>query len=268
MNFENIKLIVSDMDGTLLRSNHELSPEFKSVYKALQEKGIQFVPASGRQFFSITSYFEDEKDQMAIIAENGTYVTNQGKEVFIDELNKDLVKEVILESRKIPGANLVLAGKNAAYIESTDEEFKAFFQNFYAKNISVDDLFDVIETEKIIKIAIQHAKGSEENLYPKFQLLEKYNVNVVVSGEVWIDIMNNNTNKGKALKELQANLGVTKNETMVFGDYMNDIEMLKLAKYSFAMENAHPNVKEVSNFTAPSNDEDGVIQIIKKVLES
>lgn len=268
MNFENIKLIVSDMDGTLLRSNHELSPEFKTVYKQLQEKGIHFVPASGRQFYSITSYFEDEKENMAIIAENGTYVTNKGVEIFIDELNSDLLKDVILESRKIEGANLVLAGKKSAYIESKDEAFKAFFKNFYTRNTEVDDLLEVIKEEKIIKIAIQHSKGAEKNLYPNLQSFEKHGVKVVVSGEVWIDIMNEDTNKGKALKELQDKLGITEDETMVFGDYMNDIEMLKLAKFSFAMQNAHQSVKNISNYEAPSNDEDGVIQIIKKVIKS
>jgi len=268
MSFDKIKLIVSDMDGTLLRSNHELSPEFKDIYNQLKDKGIKFVPASGRQFYSITSYFEDEKDNMAIIAENGTYVTYKGEEIFIDELDKKLVENVILESRKIAEANLVLAGKNSAYIESNDKDFQNFFKNFYSKNIVVDDLLKVIENEKIIKIAIQHNNGSEANLYPNFKPLEKFGVQIVVSGEVWLDIMNKDTNKGKALKELQNNLNISKNETMVFGDYMNDIEMLKLAKYSFAMENAHPLVKEISNYTAPSNDNDGVIQILKQVIKS
>lgn len=253
------------MDGTLLRSNHELSPEFKSVYNRLKVKGIQFVPASGRQFHSITSYFEEEQNNMAIIAENGTYVTYKGNEVFVDELDKDIVKEIILESRKIKGANLVLAGKNAAYVESKDEEFLEFFQNFYSKNVIVDDLL-AIENEQFIKIAINHSGGSEKELFNNFKRFEDHDLNIVISGEVWLDIMNNGTNKGKALRELQNQLNISKEETMVFGDYMNDIEMLKLAKYSFAMQNAHPDVKAVANFEAPSNDEDGVIKILSYLI--
>ena len=265
MNLENIKLIVSDMDGTLLRSNHELSPEFDSVYKKLSAKGIQFVPASGRQFYSITSYFEENKNEMAIIAENGTYVTVNGKEVFVDELDINLVHQIILETRKIEGAHLVLAGKNAAYIESTDETFINYFQNYYSRNIIVEDLTK-IEGEQFIKIAINHPNGSEQNIYPFLKHFEKFDLKVVISGEVWLDIMNKDTNKGKALKALQNQLGISKDETMVFGDYMNDIEMLQLAKYSFAMKNAHPNVKAVANFEAPSNDNDGVIEVMKKLI--
>jgi len=265
MNLQNIKLIVSDMDGTLLRSNHQLSPEFNAIHQQLIAKNIHFVPASGRQFYSIASYFEEHKNDMAIIAENGTYVTYKGDEIFVDELDKEIVKEIILETRKIPGANLVLAGKNAAYVESKDSNFLSFFQNFYSKNVKVNDLLS-IENEQFIKIAIHHADGSAENLYPHFKRFEKYNLNVVISGELWMDMMNNGTNKGKALAELQANLGISKEQTIVFGDYMNDIEMLKLAKYSFAMQNAHPSVKDVANYEAPSNDNDGVVQILKHLL--
>lgn len=267
MILENIKLIVSDMDGTLLRSNHELSPAFETLHQQLSARNIQFVPASGRQFFSITRYFENTKEDMAIIAENGTYVTYKGKEIFVDELDREVVQQIILESRQIEGANLVLAGKNAAYVESKDEDFLAFFQNFYAKNIIVEDLL-AIEDEQFIKIAIQHPGGSAHHLYPCFKKFENKGLNVVISGEVWMDIMNNGTHKGKALNELQQQLGISVEETMVFGDYMNDIEMLKLAKYSFAMKNAHPSVKEVARYEAPSNDEDGVLQIIKQLLEN
>ena len=106
---QNIKLIVTDMDGTLLRSDHTLNPEFHKIYQQLKENNIIFVPASGRQYYSIISYFEDIKDELAIIAENGTFVTYKGNEVFVDELDFSVVKEIIEEVRKIDGANIVLA---------------------------------------------------------------------------------------------------------------------------------------------------------------
>ena len=98
---QNIKLIVTDMDGTLLRSDHSLSPEFNKIYEELKENNITFVPASGRQYYSIISYFENIKDELAIIAENGTYVTYKGEEIFVDELDWSVVKEIVEEVRKI-----------------------------------------------------------------------------------------------------------------------------------------------------------------------
>lgn len=263
---QNIKLIVTDMDGTLLRSDHSLSPEFYKIYEELKENNITFVPASGRQYYSIITYFENIKDELAIIAENGTYVTNKGQEIFVDELDWIVVKEIIEEVRKIDGANIVLAGKNAAYVESNDETFLNYFKNYYDKSVWVDDLTK-IENEQFIKIAVNHVGGTEHNVYPHLVDFEKYGLKVVVSGEVWLDVMNEKSNKGVALQALMNKLDVSSEEIIVFGDFMNDLEMLNLAKYSFAMENAHPNVKAVANFTAPSNDEDGVIQVIKKYLQ-
>ena len=263
---QNIKLIVTDMDGTLLRSDHSLSPEFNKIYEELKENNITFVPASGRQYYSIISYFENIKDELAIIAENGTYVTYKGEEIFVDELDWSVVKEIVEEVRKIEGANIVLAGKNAAYVESKDETFLEYFKNYYDKNIWVDDLTK-IENEQFIKIAVNHVGGTEFNVFPKLVDFEKYGLKVVVSGEVWLDVMNKKSNKGVALQALMNKLDISSEEIIVFGDFMNDLEMLHLAKYSFAMENAHQNVKEIANFKAPSNDEDGVIQVIKQYLQ-
>ncbi|MCB0469699.1 MAG: HAD hydrolase family protein, partial [Flavobacteriaceae bacterium] len=70
-----------------------------------------------------------------------------------------------------------------------------------------------------------------------------------------------------ALKNLQQQLNVSEEETMVFGDYNNDLEMLSLAYYSFAMENAHPNVKNTARFVTKSNDEEGVETILQQLIK-
>ena len=263
---QNIKLIVTDMDGTLLRSDHSLNPEFYTIYEELKQNNILFVPASGRQYYSIINYVEHIKDELAIIAENGTYVTYKGQEVFVDELDKSVIIEIIEEVRKIDGAHLVLAGKNAAYVESKDETFLEYFKNFYDKNVWVEDLTQ-IENEQFIKIAVNHQGGTEHHVFPRLINFEKHGLKVVVSGDVWLDVMNKKSNKGVALRALMNKLHISSEEIIVFGDFMNDYEMLNLAKYSFAMENAHPSIKAIANYIAPSNDEDGVIQIIKQYLQ-
>ena len=90
---------------------------------------------------------------------------------------------------------------------------------------------------------------------------------VVVSSPHWMDIMSEGVNKGVALGQLQRELGVTPEQTVVFGDYLNDLEMLAAAPYSFAMANAHPDVIEVARFLAPANHEHGVVRVIEQLLE-
>lgn len=74
-------------------------------------------------------------------------------------------------------------------------------------------------------------------------------------------------NKGIAIKEIQEKLDIKYDETMVFGDYLNDLEMMENAYYSYAMENAHDDLKKISRFSAKKNTEDGVIEKIKEVIK-
>ena len=91
---------------------------------------------------------------------------------------------------------------------------------------------------------------------------------VKVSGKFWVDLSHPDANKGYALKIIQDLLAISPAETMVFGDYNNDLEMLALADYSFAMANAHPNVLKAAKYSTLSNDAYGVEEVLEKVLVS
>ncbi|KUJ52203.1 Cof-type HAD-IIB family hydrolase [Chryseobacterium sp. JAH] len=260
-----IRLIVTDMDGTFLNSEHQVSPEFPEIYEELKKRNILFVPASGRQMLGITKYFGDKENEMAFIAENGGYMIYKNEELFVDKLEEQYVAEIINTIREISGATVVVSGKKRAYYETENQEFIDYIAQFYTGNQKLDDLTFALD-DSIFKIAVYHPEGSEEHLYPALEKFQKYNLEVVVSGKYWLDIMNKDINKGNALEKLQKTLNITPKQTMVFGDYMNDIEMLKKAEYSYAMENAHPSVKEAAKFEAASNNNFGVLKTIKSYL--
>lgn len=260
-----IRLIVTDMDGTFLNSKHEVSPEFPEIYEELKKRNILFVPASGRQMMGITKYFGDTENEMAFIAENGGYLIYKNQELFADKLEEQYVEEIIKAIRGILGATVVISGKKRAYYETENEDFIKYVSQFYTGNQKMDDLTKPLD-DSIFKIAVYHSEGSEEHLYPVLKQFEKYNLEVVVSGKHWLDIMNKDINKGNAVEKLQKTLNISREQTMVFGDYMNDIEMLRKAEYSYAMENAHPSVKEAAKFEALSNNSFGVLNTIKNYL--
>lgn len=263
---KDIKLIVTDMDGTFLNSQYEVSPDFPAIYKELKKRNILFVPASGRQMPGITQYFREIESEIGFIAENGGYVIYKNKELFADKLEHTFIAEIIKIIREIPGAKAVLSAKKKAYYESDDEEFVNYFTRYYTENQKIDDLTMEVDDDAF-KIAVYHSEGSEKNLYPYLKHFENENLEVVVSGKYWVDIMNRNINKGNALEILQNLLNISPEQTMSFGDYMNDIQMLKKSKHSYAMENAHPSVKENATFSALSNDDFGVVDIIKDYLK-
>lgn len=253
------------MDGTFLNSSHEVSPEFPQIYEELKKRNILFVPASGRQMLGITKYFGDIENEMAFIAENGGYVIYKNEELFADKLDQTYIAEIITKVRAIPGATAVLSGKKKAYFETDNQDFIDYISQFYTDNERRQDLTEAVD-DSIFKIAIYHPEGSELNIYPVVKEFEKHDLEIVVSGQYWLDIMNKNINKGNALEKLQKVLNITPQQTMAFGDYMNDIEMLKNARLSYAMKNAHPSVKLAASFEACTNDNFGVLKIIKDYL--
>ncbi|KQT18191.1 sugar phosphatase [Chryseobacterium sp. Leaf404] len=262
---KDIKMIVTDMDGTFLNSKYEVSPEFPEIYEELKKRDILFVPASGRQMSGITKYFGKIESEIGFIAENGGYIIYRNKEIFADRLEQNSIADIIKKIREIPSARAVLSAKANSYYESDDQDFVDYFSRYYTKNQKKKDLTEAVD-DSVFKIAVYHPVSSEEFLYPELKKFENENLAVVVSGKYWVDIMNKHTNKGIAIEKLQKSLNILPEETMAFGDYLNDIEMLKNARYSFAMKNAHPSVKEAAKFEACSNDSFGVTETIKNYL--
>ena len=266
MDFSKVRLVVTDMDGTLLNSKSEVSDDFFKLYNQLKKINIKFIAASGRQYFSIVDRFESIKHEITIVAENGAFTMHGNKELFTLELPSDYISKSINILRNINNVYTVLCGKRCAYIETKDEEFISMFKNYYSEYTIVNDLTKV-KDDTFFKIAAFHFDCSETNIYPAVKHLEK-ELQVIVSGEHWLDISHSNANKGYALNLLQNELNISKEETMVFGDYNNDLKMIALSDFSYAMENAHPDVKRAAKFQTKSNDEQGVESILEQLINS
>ena len=87
---------------------------------------------------------------------------------------------------------------------------------------------------------------------------------VILSGEQWVDVMKPGVHKGRAMQMLQEIKGVSPEQCMAFGDYLNDVQLLESVAESYAMENALPEIKEIARYIAPSNEECGVVRVIKE----
>lgn len=253
------------MDGTLLNQNHEVSEEFFQLFRKLQEKGILFVVASGRQYYSLMERMEPIKNDLTYIAENGAIVMEKGEQVFIRPMEPEIIHEVIRKVRELGGKYLVLSGRKQAYIEKTDPEFMKPFLDHYEKYVVVDDLMDV-KDDVFLKLTICDLSGAEEHSLP-FVTYFKDRLQVKLSGKIWIDFTNKEAQKGNALKALQEMHGFKKENTMAFGDYMNDMELFERAYYSYAVENAHSEVKEAAKYQTKSNNDKGVEIVLRKILE-
>ena len=138
-----IKLIASDMDGTLLNDKNEIHEEFYKVFQELKKKNIIFAAASGRQYYNLAKRFEKIKDDMMFIAENGTFVVYKGEELLLNALDKETAIELIKIGRDIKESYVVLCGKKSAYIESKDERLIKEVEKYYEEYKIVNDLTKV-----------------------------------------------------------------------------------------------------------------------------
>ncbi len=265
MDLAKVRLVVSDMDGTLLNEKGKVSDRFFKLYEDLMTLDVHFIAASGRQYFSIIDKLKPIKDGITVIAENGGILQRKDEVLLTMLLDKATVKILIEKIRDLDDAYIVLCGKKQAYVESDNSDFLSIFPEYYVKYSQVDDLLEVIAEDEFFKIAVYSFKGSENSTYPAFKKDEK-KIKVKVSAENWLDLSCNDTNKGNALKHVQELLGITKEETLVLGDYNNDLEMMEQAHFSYAMENAHPNVAQAARYSTKSNCEEGVEEVLAELI--
>ena len=255
------------MDGTLLDDAHQLPADLWSLLAALKEREILFCPASGRQYATLARQFADVADDLVFIAENGSYVVRRGEELSSHILDETLVAEVVGTVRALFDAGVdvgaVVCGKRSAYIERTDREFLDEAEKYYALLEHLDDVLAV--DDEVLKVAVFDFGGAHETTAPALERFREGH-QVVVSGEHWVDVMTASTHKGAAVRRLQEMYGITRAQTLAFGDYLNDLEMLDAAEHSYAMANAHPDVLGRARFVAPSNTENGVVRTIADLL--
>ncbi len=259
-----IKLIAIDLDGSLLSDDKKLPPDFWQLIPQIFEQGITVVIASGRPFHNIAAVFESIKDHLYFACDNGSYVVHAHEEILVSQLDKASIKKFIEISRPIKDAYPVLCSKHIAYLEDCDETFKKQALKYYQEFKIVEDLTTV--ADMIVKISLCDLAGSETNSYPFYKQFEK-DFKIAVAGEMWLDITNIDGSKGNAIRAIQDRLNISAAETLVFGDYLNDLDMIQNAGYSYAMKNAHPDILEAAKYvTELDNNHGGVTHTIKKLL--
>ncbi|KAB1977588.1 Cof-type HAD-IIB family hydrolase [Streptomyces triticiradicis] len=263
-----IRLVVTDMDGTLLDADGRVPQGLWPLLADLRRRGVVFSPASGRQYATLAHLFGGADDGMVYIAENGAFVVRDGTEVSSDPLDPAVSARLVKSVRQLADegvdVGVVVCGKRTAYIERRDQAFLDEVCRYYHAHRLVDDATAV--DDEIVKVAVFDFGPIERTTAPALAPFADTH-QVVVSSEHWIDVMNHTADKGVAVRRLQEHLGIGPDQTMVFGDYLNDLGMLDAAEWSYAMANAHPAVLARARHLAPAHTDDGVVRTIRSVLD-
>jgi Cof subfamily protein (haloacid dehalogenase superfamily) len=264
-----IRLVVTDMDGTLLDDNRQVSNDLWPLVHELRHTGVVFSPASGRHHVSLRRHFTPVADETTYIASNGAHVLAGSTELHSDCLDPDVTRDVLARLRHLTDTPSVLVGKSGAYVRRRDEDAFAWIREYVPPTRLVDDIVDAVsvlvdEGDSVLSVGVfgtTSTQAAVRALRPVADL-----VNVMATHHTWVDVVSPTADKGHAVQALQSDLGIGADQTVVFGDFLNDLGMLERATYAFAMANAHPDVVARSWRTAPANSSNGVVRTLRALL--
>ena len=262
-----IKLIITDMDGTFLNDNKNYNPLlFEQVKKMTREQGIVFAVCTGKQTQRVEEILDNDYHDFYLIADSAARIKHQHEYIYQSLLQNALGLKII--------EYLSSLDKKLAIIVSTENG--TFIKDDLAPHVHkrLNSSFSQLQlipnysdlTTDFIKITIYDEQGNclhTESLLSSF----KDKAYIVASESQWIDITNYDVHKGTTVAILQRMLGVNYQETMVFGDGLNDIELMDKGAFSFAMENGFDQTKAVANYIIGNNNEDSVLRTIIQILD-
>ncbi len=239
-----IKLIASDMDGTLLPSfGVPVDPEVYDIIKKLKEHGVIFIAASGRQYANLQKEFEPVKEEINYLCENGCLLIHDGEVLIHETMPTETAKGLVQKILDTPGYTPLVSGVHTSYIVPNDPDFYNHIRYEVGNEVTkTDHLLDI--GEPYFKIsAYNKVHETALNEMPKWQSDYEGELTCVYGGNGYVDFSPLGVSKGITLTKYMNYLGFQKDEVMVFGDNYNDETMLRSVKYSFAMENAPDDIK-------------------------
>lgn len=260
-----IKLIATDMDHTLLTEAGELPPHFDAYIEQMQRANIQFAVASGRPLYTLEAMFPQYKDQLILICDNGAVIKHHGKIIAQTLLPNADLREMFRYVQEHTDGHPLICGLDGAVADRADTAYDAEFRAFYTTlNYRTDPLAWDGQADKLTLYLPHHDAEAvfANQLNPRFG--DRYSV--AVTADCWIDIMPKHINKGNAMMQMSRLLQIDATDMMAFGDNFNDKEMLQYVKYSYLVANARPQMAPYADFRTASNQEFGVLKVIKRVL--
>lgn len=262
------KIVASDLDGTLLAPNHQLSAYSKETLKALHEQGYTFVFATGRHHVDVASIRRTVGIPAYMITSNGARVHDQNdQEMYSQNVPEDLVQSVIDTIKTDPEILIHMYQNDDWLLNKDDDELREFHEEFTYKLYDQDN----VPTNGIAKIFFTHPAKDHDHLVTfETKLREQFGdqLNIAFSTPWCLEVMSAGVSKGDALKAVAESIGLTLENTIAFGDGMNDVEMLSMAGKGLVMGTSHEKVMKAlpNNEVIGSNVDDAVAHYLQDHL--
>ncbi|WP_162927669.1 Cof-type HAD-IIB family hydrolase [Bacillus sp. Y1] len=265
------KMIVLDLDDTLLNDEHSLSKRNKEALMAAQELGVKVVLASGRPTFGMVSIAKDlQLDQYGsyILSFNGSKIINAktNEEIFNSTISSDMAHRLYDLSKREGVA--ILSYKDESIVIEEPNEYADIEATITGLPMQIVDQFKATITEPVVKAMMLAHPDILVNVEQTLVKEVGKEVSVFRSKPFFLEFTALNVTKGTSLHQLTQKLGIKAEEVIAIGDSYNDITMIEFAGLGVAMGNAPDAIKEIANHVTETNNNDGVAKVVEDFILS
>jgi len=262
------KMLVLDMDDTLLTDDHKISAENKEMISKAQEKGVLVVLASGRPTSAMISYAKDLKmdlNNSFMISYNGAVITDLKEDTILFEqpLSQEQIHELYDFSQR--NKTHIITYVDGKVVSETDSEyidieiqitglehhkvldFKKAVQSSAIKCILLEDPEYLVEVEQILKAEMPH-------------------LSISMSKPFFLEVAPQGIDKGASIQFLAEKLNILQSEIIAVGNAGNDVTMIEYAGLGVWVDNVTPELREIANVIVSSNNDHGVAEVIRRYI--
>ena len=274
-----IRLVATDLDGTLLRSDKTISARTSAAMRAVEEAGITVVWATARARQSVQVFAEQAHfTGMALCAngavvldlsDGGRVVRSYPVPVHVTQVSVRRIREAIPDVYfALVGADRFVAERQYAALSRYDEHHRSIYDEHHRSidEMELSDALGEIEDE-FVKIVVRHPDISPVDLFDKLRAMDLADLELTHSLAPFVEMSAAGISKAFALAALAEEMGISSDQVAAIGDALNDVAMLEWAGTAIVPANAIPEVRAISARVVPSNDEDGVASYLESLLD-
>lgn len=261
-----IQLVALDMDGTLLNSQHEISPHNEAVLAELHRRGIKIVFATGKTRHSAVPIIEKLQLQTPGVYVQGLLIANaDGSIRYQRTLERPLAEEVAQLATEFNCSMVAYAG-NRIITDRRNEQTDVFIRYHEPVPEAYGSWAKAFDDTAVNKFIMVSTKERIDEIRPQLEAQINGRATIVQALDYMLEILPHGASKGDGVRRLLDDLNISAAQMLAIGDGENDVEMLQMAGIGVAMANGMPSAKAVADYITLSNDEDGVAVAIERFM--
>lgn len=269
--FMSLKLIAIDMDDTLLREDKTYDGDrLNYIVDEMKKREIIFCVASGNMYARLDEYLSNsDRQDIYFASDNGNYVVKNGETISSTSISREDFLELTRKIEERGHYNILISTGDKVYGKPVDEDKADFIHNYYRNIHTIETYSDVPLDQNPVKIACLSEYGLRDNKELAGLAKDHFpDIEAVTSGQGWTDFFHKEGGKGAAVADLQEKYDIAPEESIAFGDSMNDASMMTKVTYSVAVSNADEELKSLCDYEIGSNEVQSVFDVLEEFLET